>query len=336
MIVSLNYCPNFVKNRVMKKWLRFELAVVIFALLISFVESCKKQSNTDSESSEMKTSSETSDSQEIQQKRPLSKEFKAYWYAGDAELTSYKLEQARYGEIREGKSVLVYVTEPFLPEIQVKANQNGTSNVPVLKLNATKNYLTGIYPYSIMSSTFYPVYDNQHALKTSLSVQEWCGHVYAQLNNRDGFEFTSHSYFEGEADQNLTIEKTWLENEIWTKIRVNPEDLPLGELEIIPSLEFFRTKHQEVKAHKALASISENGNLKTYTVKYATVERSLSITFSSEFPYSIESWTEEFKSGFGPNAKTMVSKATKLKTLKTPYWQQNSNAFLHLRDSLAL
>ena len=30
-------------------------------------------------------------------------------------ISSYKLEQARYGEIRNGKAVLVYVTEDFLP-----------------------------------------------------------------------------------------------------------------------------------------------------------------------------------------------------------------------------
>ena len=114
-------------------------------------------------------------------KTPLSDEFKAYWYAGEAEITSYKLEQARYGELRDGNAVLIYVTEPFLPKEQVKANNNNPENISVLKLNATKKFLTGIYPYSIMSSTFYPVHDNQHALKTSLSVQEWCGHVYSSL-----------------------------------------------------------------------------------------------------------------------------------------------------------
>ena len=50
-------------------------------------------------------------------------QFKDYWYAGKAEITSYKLEQSRYGELRDGKAVLVYVTEPFLPKAQVKADQ---------------------------------------------------------------------------------------------------------------------------------------------------------------------------------------------------------------------
>ena len=269
-------------------------------------------------------------------KRPLSQAFKDYWYAGDAEITSYRLEQARYGELREGKAVLIFVTEPFLADKQVKADRSNPSNIPVLKLNKTKKYLTGIYPYSIMNSTFYPVYDNQHAIKTSLSVQEWCGQVYSQLNNRDSFEFVSHSYFEGEADEAFTIEKNHLENEVWNKIRIHPEGLPQGEISMIPALEYFRVQHRPVQAYQAIATLEENGDQQTYTVAYKNTARTLSITFNTAFPHEILSWEETFSSGFGPNAKRMVSKGIKLKSLKTPYWRQNSNAFLHLRDSLDL
>ncbi|GAL73363.1 hypothetical protein [Jejuia pallidilutea] len=123
--------------------------------------------------------------------QPLSQQFKDYWYAGTAEISSYELNQARYGENREGTAVLIYVTEDFLPEIQVKANNQNTTNIPILKLNATKNFNTGIYPYSIMQSTFYPVANNQHALKVSSSMQEWCGQMYAQLNNKEKFNIAS-------------------------------------------------------------------------------------------------------------------------------------------------
>jgi len=269
-------------------------------------------------------------------KTPLSDEFKAYWYAGEAEITSYKLEQARYGELRDGNAVLIYVTEPFLPKEQVKANNNNPENISVLKLNATKKFLTGIYPYSIMSSTFYPVHDNQHALKTSLSVQEWCGHVYSQLNNRNQFEFTSHSYFEGEADQNFSMEKAILENEIWTKIRINPENLPTGEISIIPSLEYLRLRHQEMRPYNAIAQTSSKEGITTYTIYYPNLERNLMINFTTNFPYSIVSWEEKFKSGFGSNAKTLTTSASKIKTLKTAYWKQNENKNLVLRDSLGL
>ncbi len=320
----------------MKTWIRLELFVMVFAIAIVGLESCKKKADTSAKELALNDTAVTTEIEKEQPKKPLSEDFKKYWYAGEAEITSYTLEQARYGELREGEAVLIFVTEPFLPEIQVKADGSNPTNVPVLKLNATKNYLTGIYPYSIMSSTFYPVHDNQHAIKTSLSIQEWCGHVYSQLNNRDSFEFTSHSYFEGEADTKTTLEKAYLENEIWNKIRINPSDLPTGELSMVPSLEFFRVKHTPIKAMGATASISQQGDLSTYTIAYKEGIRTLSIQYTTAFPHTIEGWEESYKSGWGSKAKVLTSKATKRKQLNTPYWRQNSNKDVVLRDSLGI
>ncbi|WP_299439211.1 septum formation inhibitor Maf [uncultured Aquimarina sp.] len=268
--------------------------------------------------------------------KELSESFKKYWYAGNAEITSYQLEQARYGEIREGKAILIYVTEDFLPKEQVKADYQNTDNVPVLKLNATKKFNTGIYPYSIMQSTFYPVADNQHAIKVSSSMQEWCGHVYAQLNNREKYDIISHSYFQREADQNITLDKDILENELWAKIRIDPDNLPQGDLKIIPSFEYCRLKHKEIKAYAAKASIQKNVNSNTYEIKYPELNRSISITFNNSFPYEIESWTETFKSGFGANAKELTTKATKLQRIKSAYWGKNNNKDEVLRQELGL
>lgn len=318
----------------MKNVLCYSLATLTIVCILSLMTSCVEK--TKASSPEVALNNDLPVVNEIKPKKKLSQAFKDYWYSGTAEITSYTLEQARYGELRDGHAVLIYVTEPFLPEKQVKADRNGPDNVSVLKLNATKKYLTGIYPYSVMSSTFYPVYDNQHAIKTSLSMQEWCGHVYSQLNNRDQFEYTSHSYFETEADQHINMEKNILENEIWNKIRIRPSDLPLGDLSVIPSLEYARLRHTELKAYHATASISDANGVSTYTLAYPELDRSLSIEFSTEFPHTVEGWTETFKSGFGPSAKTMTTKATRLKSIKTPYWGQNSNADMVLRDSLGL
>ncbi|NAS12971.1 septum formation inhibitor Maf [Poritiphilus flavus] len=315
----------------MKKGIRIGLLLLLFAGLIISLESCKDASKDVPKEIALNEEPAT-----MAPAKPLSEEFKKYWYAGEAEITSYKLEQARYGEIRDGHAVLIYVTEPFLADKQVKADRSSPDNVQVLKLNATKKYLTGIYPYSIMSSTFYPVSDNQHAIKLSTSVQEWCGHVYAQLNNRDQFEVMSHSYFESEADQLVEMEKAILENELWTKIRIDPKGLPSGDIEVLPSLEYIRVGHKGIQAYKANAKLTENGELSTYEISYPELERTLSIQFSTEFPHTIEGWTETFKSGFGPKAKLLTSRASRMKKLKTPYWRQNGNKDLILRDSLGL
>ena len=301
-----------------KKIIKAEILFwIIIGILIS-VTSCKKE--TASKNLANNLEAESINSEKSIDKKEFSKEFKNYWYAGEAEITSYKLEQARYGEMREGKAVLVYVTEDFLAEKQVKADRQNPNNIPVLKLNATKNFNTGIYPYSIMQSTFYPVSNNKHAIKVSSSIQEWCGHVYAQLNNKKQFEIMLHSYFESEADENLKLEKSILENELWTQLRIDAKSLPTGDLQIIPSLEFTRLKHIPLKAYKASAKLSKN----SYSISYPELNRTLTITFNPNFPYDILGWEESFKSGFGPNAKTLTTKATKLKTLKSAYWNKTT------------
>ncbi|OZV69768.1 septum formation inhibitor Maf [Winogradskyella aurantia] len=265
-------------------------------------------------------------------KPTLSNAFKDYWYAGEAEITSYKLEQARYGEMRDGTAVLVFVTEDFLPKAQVKADTYSDTNIPVLKLNATKNFNTGIYPYSIMQSTFYPVANSGHAIKASASIQEWCGLTYAQLNNRDKFEITLHSYFQGEADTSYEIEKTWTENELWAKLRIDPKSLPTGTLQIVPSLEFTRLRHKPIKAYEAFATLENS----SYTVTYPDLDRTLKINFNTDFPYDILGWEETTVSGYGANSKTLTTKATKLESIKSAYWTKNSNANEGLREMLKL
>ncbi len=273
----------------------------------------------------------------INKKKPLTTAFKKYWYSGKAEITSYSLEQARYGEMRKGNALLIYVTEPFLADKQVKADQSNSSTIPVLKLNSTKNFLTGIYPYSLMTSTFFPVDDNSHALKVTFSAQEWCGHVYTQLNNQNTFKVVSHSYFENEADQEFSLEKTILENEIWNKIRINPNDLPIGKHKIIPSFEFLRLRHKATKAYDASVKLEIlKEGISVYTISYPDLERKISISFATSFPHAIEGWSETFISGFGPNEKIMTTTAKKNKSIITPYWQKNKNSNLFLRDSLGL
>ncbi|AVI52139.1 septum formation inhibitor Maf [Pukyongia salina] len=266
--------------------------------------------------------------------RVVTKEFKEYWFSGTAEITSYELMQERYGELRKGTAVTVFVSENFLPDVQVKAEQSSKETIPVLKFNSTKKFLTGIYPYSVMTSAFSPIAKKDHAIKISNSVQEWCGQVYMQLNNREKFEFIGHSYFEGEADQKASLDKTWLEDELWNLIRINPEELPTGDITIVPPLEFLRMRHKNISIQNAVASLKQGDSISTYLLKYPELERELIIYFNSSFPFEIEKW-EETNSAWGNNQR-LTTTATRMKRIKNAYWSRNSNADVALRDSLGL
>jgi hypothetical protein len=303
-----------------------------FFSLMFFISACQQETKQDP----VGNLSASAPSTPQKEDRKLTPEFKEYWYSGVAELSAYELRQARYGEIRDGEAVLIYVTEPFDLEKQVKANRKGPNTTSVLKLNRVRKFLTGVYPYSIMSSVFYPVSDNRHALKITTSVQEWCGHVYAQLNNRESFEVRSHSYFETEADQDLELPKTLLEDELWTKLRFGADDLPTGKTAMVPSLEYLRLKHKPIKAYEATLTLSEPGESRTYTLAYPELGRTLQIHFQGSFPFRIEGWSETYPSGYGTGSPMITSSATRKETLRTPYWRKNANSDVSLRDTLGL
>jgi len=259
---------------------------------------------------------------------------KAYWYGGEAEISSYKLTQARYGELHEGKAVLVYVTEPFSATKLVKADNHSESNIPILKLNFTKKFNTGIYPYSMMTSTFFPYENGVNSLKVSSSSQEWCGHTYMEIQNKKQYEIHLSSYFEGETIEDFKIQKKLLEDDFWSKIRLSPTELPIGQLEVIPSSFFLRLMHKEVKSYSCEASTTENGNKSTYKLYYPELERKITIEYETTFPHKILSWTEEYVSGFGPNKKKLITQASLIKTIKSDYWNRHNNEDSKLRKEL--
>ena len=267
-----------------------------------------------------------------------SAEFKRYWYAGRAEINSYKLSQSRYGQPRDGTAVLIFVTEDFSSKKQVKLDdpENAKDDkINVLKLNFVKEFVTGIYPYSMMQSVFTPVLrdENEHSLKMTMSTQEWCGQVFMQVNLAgDQYQVKSFSYFEQEGDRDYAIPKTLLEDEIWNMIRLEHNALPEGDFMIIPALFHSRLSHLETKSYPAVAKKIAVGKNVTYTVQIPVLKRKLAITYSSQFPYRILSWEEEFEER-GQKQKTS---ATLDKTLISDYWTKNKNEFQYLRDSLNL
>jgi len=134
-----------------------------------------------------------------------------HWGDGRAELDAYRLTTPRYGELRQGEAVQIWVTETFTHEARVKSDGGHDDEYPVLKLNDSREFQTGIYDYDVMTSTFVRL-DGQAPLgepvKVSMTMAEWCGHVYEQVLPRDdALRWTGHSYFDGEADQQRDLKR---------------------------------------------------------------------------------------------------------------------------------
>ena len=311
------------------------VALTIFILS----SSCQEQQKGSAPGSSQTTSTLASNTAIAQ-----NQEWKDYWYNGDAELTSFNLKQARYGAYYEGQAVQIFVTEPFSKSKLHKLNNPSSSPkdaVSVLKLNFTRDFNTGIYPYKTMQSVFTPaeLQSGDQSLKLTTSVQEWCGHMFMQLNAREegGWAAESFSYFDGEGEMDLDLDGVFLEDEVWTRIRINPETLPTGEFEAIPSNLALRLNHLPVKTYKATASMqnSEDG-LQEYLLEFPEIERSLRVSFGADFPFAIEGWKESFPSGYGAGRQILTTEATRLKSIKLDYWSRNRPDDSGYRDMLGL
>ena len=266
-----------------------------------------------------------------------------YWYQGKAEINRFTLEQNRYQDIHPGELVMVFVTEDFLTDKQVKNDtyQNPNST-PILKNNIMRKFPTGIYDYSIMTSVFTPVEtkDFPYTLKLTASSQEWCGQTFMQLNyKKRGYEVQLNSYFENEGDQSKQVPHAILEEELFNRIRMNPEALPIGEFMMLPSTTYIRLSHKAFIPMKATASLNdytgsdfEGTALKSYKVKYPDLNRTVEIVFENKSPYKITGWKDSYPSAFDKKIRHTIAKRTHL--IMSDYWQKNSLSDMELRESL--
>lgn len=262
-----------------------------------------------------------------------------FWYDGKAEVSVYALEQVRYGEMRKGKAVAIFVTEDFSRSRHVKIdrpNPEPEDKVSVLKLNFSKEFNTGIYPYRMYLSSFTELGSGAfpEPLKIASVIAEWCGIVYTQLNRTSTqYEVQNNSYFESEGSSRWTVPLQLAEDGIMNLIRINPELLPTGEVEMIPSAFFTRLKHKPIEAVAARCSLETSGDsLSVYRIEMPAYERASTFTFRRQPPFEIEAWTETYPE----DGKPMTTRATILKRDKLPYWQLNTVKDSSARSALGL
>lgn len=268
--------------------------------------------------------------------------FGDYWYQGQAEITSYDLEQARYGEMHQGTAVTIFVTEDLSRNEQVKLDDpygSPIDGVKVLKLNATRKFTTGIYPYSVMTSVFTPVYRDRDpaTLKVTASIQEWCGQTFVQMNWRDeAYRIRHFSYFEQEGDGDESLGEIILEDELWTVLRLNPGDLPQGRVRILPSAVHHRLAHIDWAARSATGSVEPvegDGDLMQFTLVYEDIPRELVVHFRRDFPHEIMYWEETTGRS---SSERLTTRATLKERMMIDYWTRNSPADSVLRAQLGL
>jgi hypothetical protein len=264
--------------------------------------------------------------------------FWSYWGDGKAELSRYETIQNRYGEERKTDEILIYVTEPFNLKKQVKSDtydSKDKNKAQVLKLNRVKDFQTGLYDYNLMSSIFTAIdpfmlsgkkYEKGDVIKITFTVQDWCGHVFHQLNRRsEGMESSSYSYFENEADQKIILpveSNTLFADNLFIDVRELIKELPEGEITLYQSVEEERIYHKPLKLETA--TIKKNEENFTFNGQSVQVIRfdiksnnsNRKFIVGKEYPKNILYY--EYKKN-----NNIINKGKLLKSVRLPYWQLN-------------
>ncbi len=273
--------------------------------------------------------------------------FKGHWYDGNAELATYRIEEMRYGELRNGVRVMVFVTEPMRLATHIKPDEKlpDDEQIAVIKLNDLLKFPTGVYDYSIMTSTFSSVEKKNDiplmsAMKVAFSGQEWCGQVYERyIRKSKTFSGELFSYFESEGEKEFAIpldNNPEPEENLWILIRELKEPfLQPGHnrrLRLIPSTWHRRKTHTSPRVVEAMVTKSKPtkvptalGTLKAHEFTWSYEDGTTSVLVEKAWPHRILSWKER-DGGSG----------TVLRVRREPYWRIHDNDDLHVRDSLAL
>ena len=265
------------------------------------------------------------------------KTYSADYFSGKAEICSYELEKARYESTHPGEAILIFVTEPFLPKKQVKADDYQTADyVQVLKMNRVDRFVTGVYDYSQFTSVFTPLYryEPMFPLKITMSSQDWCGQSFMQLNNNNGFDVLLRSYFESEGDDIIHLDYAIAEDNIFNLIRIDEALLPIGSFEIIPSFAFKRSSHTKENTFNAKATLKTKSDASIYSYEIPELNRSVEIIFDPDNHNRINSWKETYPTVF--DQEMCTSSYTLKKVQHDPYWEMNKAEDVIYRDSLGL
>ncbi|GAB4373456.1 MAG: hypothetical protein OHK0021_15610 [Bryobacter sp.] len=143
------------------------------------------------------------------------KDFWETWGDGHAEISTYEFVIPRYGEPRQGESILIFVPETHLEATRVK-NENPRPRpgdvFSAMKIVWQRNFQTGIYDYSEMLTGFLGLAPSGGRRSGELSAlmfsrQEWCGQSFTKaVFHPQEIRVSGASYFEGESDLSQTLE----------------------------------------------------------------------------------------------------------------------------------
>ncbi len=272
-------------------------------------------------------------------------DFYAHWADGKAEISSYEVVQPRYGALRQGYGVMIFVTESLHRQTLIKAESPTpeADQFYALKLNHILKFPTGIYDYSVMTSVFSQVDGQRHPFelrRISFSAQEWCGHVFDEALFRNG-QINGHisSYFASEGRGTYQLKQPdhfASEDHLLIRIReLQGPFMDLGEVRAVEMLPSFWQLRQAHKPHAFVAGrihkVAEEqielaaGVLASVRWDLHIGQRQRTLWTEKAYPHRILRWEDDD----GGRGELM-------RTIRVPYWQLQADADAVYRRELGI
>ena len=218
------------------------------------------------------------------------KSFIDYWKTHKIEVSKYQLTE---DSVSVGEGSLTFMIDHV-------SGINETDSIQVLRTDFMGKIHKENYDYSAMTSVYLPLNLplRPHALKVLNSVQEPAGNSFLSLSQiPKEYEIIVKNTFQKKIKEKFTMERVNLEDELWAKIRMNPKNLPTGEIEIIPSFAYWQSVRQSPDIYEAKATLTDYSGteftgrkLQLYNLDYPDLKRNLSIIFEGNFPFEIVGW----------------------------------------------
>jgi hypothetical protein len=241
--------------------------------------------------------------------------FRNYWTTGKTERTSYDLRRVQPDEPVPGEAVLIFTAGAFRTDTQEPLDDAGTTAyerlraVPVLTMSQERRLAAAAATSPALTAVFMPL-DTKlfpHALQVRLSFgKSGLGGRQLTLRSRQ-YHLTSSP---PEEEENA-FDRAWLEDELWTRLRLSPESLPTGEVDVVPGLLFSRLNRRVLQPEPATAARRDTTfgaqHVGVYTLDYPGLKRRVALFFEKNAPYQLVGWEETT----AENGQPLTTRATR-------------------------
>ncbi|MFQ5600118.1 MAG: hypothetical protein ACE5G2_06150 [Candidatus Krumholzibacteriia bacterium] len=236
------------------------------------------------------------------------------WDDGNAEFCAYEVTWHRYGNLYEGRALLVLVKEPWAPDLNVKADRPRPDGFEVLKLNHVRDVATGIYTYHQMASVYFRR-DSGSLVKIAATSSEACGISMAEMV--DG-RLETRSYFDGQGDRTTPYPADSVpEDGLPALLRDYVQGEPPRMLQVVPSLLRGRFAHLDAAAYtvhkRRVARIDvPAGTFSGVEIELRSGDRSIAYVFEDTGPFRV------LRIRHSDGTEYRLAKVERI-----PYWRMN-------------